>query len=173
MDIPLLVCSIPLHFHLINTKRQQGNTNLRHVHSIGVTMNMTVTSNGVQFDRLGIMYLGDVEVFRTSTAEPGGHEIRWTYVKEMDPYHSLWSQPQKLIFDLGNLIDEKYTGAFNITLTATYFSEPGAGPYANLILPISKRLSDDNKGSAFSVPGEDAIVSQTLPRNVRRAVVSL
>ena len=136
-------------------------------------MNMTVTSNGVQFDRLGIIYLGDIEVFRTSTAEPGGHEIRWTYVKEMDQYHILWSQPQKLIFDLGNLIDEKYTGAFNITLTATFFSEPSAGPYADLILPISKRLSDDNKGSAFSVPGEDAIVSQTLPRNVRRAVVSL
>ena len=136
-------------------------------------MNMTVTSNGVQFDRLGIMYLGDVEVYRTSTAEPGGHEIRWTYVKEMDQYHTLWSQPQKLIFDLGNLIDEKYTGAFNVTLTATFFSEPNAGPYADLILPISKRLSDDNKGSAFSVPGEDAIVSHTLPRNVRRAVVSL
>lgn len=30
-----------------------------------VTMNLTVTSIGRQFDRLGIMYLGDIEVFRT------------------------------------------------------------------------------------------------------------
>ena len=30
-----------------------------------VTMNLSVSSSGRQFDRLGIMYLGDVEVFRT------------------------------------------------------------------------------------------------------------
>ena len=29
-----------------------------------VTMNLTVSSKGRQFDRLGIMYLGDIEVFR-------------------------------------------------------------------------------------------------------------
>lgn len=29
-----------------------------------VTMNLTVSSKGRQFDRLGIMYMGDVEVFR-------------------------------------------------------------------------------------------------------------
>lgn len=30
-----------------------------------VTMNFTVTSQGRQFDRLGLMYLGDIEVFRS------------------------------------------------------------------------------------------------------------
>ncbi|KIL55078.1 hypothetical protein M378DRAFT_18265, partial [Amanita muscaria Koide BX008] len=35
-----------------------------------VKINFTVTSKGRQFDRLALMYLGDVEVFRTSTAEP-------------------------------------------------------------------------------------------------------
>ena len=138
-----------------------------------VTMNLTITTNGVQFDRLGIMYLGDIEVFRTSTAEPGGEEIAWTYVKEMDHYYSLWKDPQKIIFDIGNLIDEKYTGAFNTTLTATFFTVPGSGPYADIILPISSRSSDAGKGSAFQLPGEPASVNHTLPRNLQRAVVSI
>lgn len=46
-----------------------------------VTWNLTVTSAGRQFDRLGIVYLGDIEVFRTSTAEPTANGIEWTYFK--------------------------------------------------------------------------------------------
>jgi hypothetical protein len=46
-----------------------------------VTWNLTVTSAGRQYDRLGIVYLGDIEVFRTSTAEPTTNGIEWTYVK--------------------------------------------------------------------------------------------
>jgi len=45
-----------------------------------VTMNFTVTSKGRQFDRLGLMYLGDIEVFRTSTAEPTANGIVWYVV---------------------------------------------------------------------------------------------
>ena len=47
-----------------------------------VTWNLTVVSAGRQFDRLGIVYFGNIELFRTSTAEPtknGG--IRWVYLK--------------------------------------------------------------------------------------------
>lgn len=46
-----------------------------------VSWNLTVISAGRQFDRLGIVYLGDIEVFRTSTAEPTKDGIRWTYLK--------------------------------------------------------------------------------------------
>jgi hypothetical protein len=52
-----------------------------------VTWNLTVVSAGRQFDRLGIVYLGDIEVFRTSTAEPTANGIRWTYLKVSCPKH--------------------------------------------------------------------------------------
>lgn len=44
-----------------------------------------------------------------------------------------------------------------------------------MILPISAALSSENMGSAFYIPsaGENASISQTLPQNVERAVVSL
>ncbi len=136
-------------------------------------MNFTVTSKGRQFDRLGLMYLGDIEVFRTSTAEPTANGIVWTYVKEMEQYNALWSKNQKIIFDLGNLIDSTYTGPFNTTLTATFFTVPDSKATADTILPISAEQSSANMGSAFSVPGQNASVSYTLPQNVERAVISL
>jgi hypothetical protein len=46
-----------------------------------VTWNLTVVSAGRQFDRLGIVYFGNIEVFRTSTAEPTTNGIIWTYLK--------------------------------------------------------------------------------------------
>ena len=138
-----------------------------------VTMNFTVTSKGRQFDRLGLMYLGDVEVFRTSTAEPTTNGIVWTYVKEMEQYNALWATDQKIIFDLGNLVNDIYTGPFFTTLTATFFTVPDSRPTANTILPISTKQSGANKGSAFTVPGQNALVPYTIPQNVERAVISL
>src|ERR1700758_1574812 len=51
-----------------------------------VRINLTVTSRGRQYDRLGLMFLGDTEVFRTSTAEPTINGIIWTYIKDMSQY---------------------------------------------------------------------------------------
>jgi hypothetical protein len=140
-------------------------------------MNFTVTSQGRQFDRLALMYLGDTEVWRTSTAEPVQPPgIRWTYQKDMTEYMSLWKTPQKLIFDLGNLIDDKYTGPFNTTLTATFFTaedQSGVAPPSDLIIPISKRQAAANAVSQFTLPADDATNTIGFPRNARRAVFSV
>ncbi|KAL9581101.1 MAG: hypothetical protein Q9212_004099 [Teloschistes hypoglaucus] len=138
-----------------------------------VTMNLTVTSKGRQFDRLGLMYLGDIEVFRTSTAEPTINGIIWTYLKEMEQYEALWKTDQKIIFDLGNLIDDTYTGIFSTTLTATFFTAPNPRSTADQILPISAEGSGRNAPSAFSLPSDTALVNHRIPQNVERAVVSL
>lgn len=119
------------------------------------------------------MYLGDIEVFRTSTAEPTANGIVWTYIKEMEQYNALWAKEQKIIFDLGNLIDSTYTGPFDTTLTAAFFTVPDSEATADAILPISAEQSSANQGSGFSVPGQNASVSYTLPQNVERAVISL
>lgn len=138
-----------------------------------VIMNFTVTSKGRQFDRLGLMYLGDIEVFRTSTAEPTSNGIIWTYIKEMDQYETLWKTEQKIIFDLGNLIDSTYTAPFNTLLTATFFAVQNTKPAADQILPISARRSADNGPSAFSLPSNNASVAYRIPQNTERAVVTL
>ncbi|KAI9840999.1 MAG: hypothetical protein M1837_001074 [Sclerophora amabilis] len=138
-----------------------------------VTINLTVTSQGRQFDRLGLVYLGDVEVFRTSTAEPTSSGIHWTYIKDMSNYLTLFKSPQKVIFDLGNLIDGTYTAPFNITLTATFLNDVNAVIAADVIVPISARRSATNKPSAFTIPADNATDIVSFPRNIRRAVFTI
>ena len=119
------------------------------------------------------MYLGDIEVWRTSTAEPTSYGIVFTYAKEMQHYNALWKESQKLIFDLGNIVDDTYTGILNTTLTATFFTVPDSPPTADSILPISKQASASDASSVFQIPTDNATVSHTLPTNLDRAVVSL
>ncbi|EFX04402.1 asparagine amidase a [Grosmannia clavigera kw1407] len=142
-----------------------------------VVMNFTVTSEGRQFDRLALMYLNDTEVWRTSTAEPvAAPGIQWVYNKDMTEYLSLWRSPQKIIFDLGNIVNDKYTGSFNTTLTATFFMSDvdtgGASP-SDLIIPISARKSASNEPSLFSLPSDNATNTVSFPRNANRAVFSV
>lgn len=143
-----------------------------------VVMNFTVVSEGRQYDRLALMYLGDTEIWRTSTAEPViPPGIRWEYLKDMTEYLSLWQQPQKIIFDLGNLVNDKYTGIFNTTLTATFFHsdvQTNTAPPSDLIIPISARQSANNGVSQFTVPAQNATNTiSNFPRNARRAVFSV
>lgn len=118
------------------------------------------------------MYLGDTEVFRTSTAEPTAAGIVWSYIKDMSPYNALWNEPQKLIFDLGNQITDIYNGSFTATLTAT-FSHSGNVKTADVIMPISGQKSDSNSPSAFTVPSDNTTVQYKIPSSASRAVVSI
>lgn len=136
-------------------------------------MNLTVTSKGRQFDRLAIMYINDTEVYRTSTAEPTRDGIRWEYHKDMTAFMSLWNSPQKIIFDLGNLINDIYTGAFNATLIATFSVVEDSIESASAIIPISARRSADNAPSLFMLPGDRARNTVQLPRNIKRAIFSI
>ncbi|KAH3904981.1 hypothetical protein HBI56_218300 [Parastagonospora nodorum] len=138
-----------------------------------VAIEFTVTSAGRQFDRLALMYLDDIEVWRTSTAEPTSSGIIWTYTKDMSAYSVLFRSPHKLIFDLGNLIDDTYTGSWNTTLTATFFTADDTTKPADIILPVSARRSAANQPSAFVVPDTKAINTLELPKNTEKAVFTI
>ncbi|TGO49482.1 hypothetical protein BOTNAR_0430g00070 [Botryotinia narcissicola] len=138
-----------------------------------VVMNFTVTSSGRQFDRLEIMYFGDSEVWRTSTAEPTTAGIRWEYLKDMTEYLYFWNSPQTHIFDLGNLIDSTYTRYYDTTLTTTFFTSQETVEPADLILPISARHGAEDAVSVFTLPGDNATNTISFPQNANRAVFSI
>ncbi|KAI0407020.1 peptide N-acetyl-beta-D-glucosaminyl asparaginase amidase A-domain-containing protein [Xylaria palmicola] len=142
--------------------------------------NLSVVSRGRQYDRLATLWLGDVEVWRTSTAMPTRMGIHWSFQKDMTIWDTLLRSkgPLKIIFELNNIIDgDRYTGLFNVTLEALYFDdvyEEKGGLYpAEYIYPISTRSSSSNTTSLFSLPADSGSVSLLLPRNARTAVVSL
>lgn len=136
-------------------------------------LNFTVTSKGRQFDRLALMYLNDTEVFRTSTAEPTLNGIVWTYSKDMSALMPLFKEPQKVIFSLDNNVDDTYTGSYNATLSATYFSEDDVPAPADMIMPVSARNSSQDAPSAFRVPMDTALNNLTFPRNVKKAIFTM
>ncbi|KAH7355602.1 peptide N-acetyl-beta-D-glucosaminyl asparaginase amidase A-domain-containing protein [Pyrenochaeta sp. MPI-SDFR-AT-0127] len=138
-----------------------------------VIFNLTVTSAGRQFDRLALMFFDDIEIFRTSTAEPTQYGIMWTYVKDMSSYLSLFQRPQKIIFDLGNLVDNTYTGSWNTTLTATFLTAEETIVPADRIFPISAGKSADNLPSSFAIPETRALNSILLPQHAKKAVFSI
>ncbi|KAJ4994283.1 peptide-n4-(n-acetyl-beta-glucosaminyl)asparagine amidase a [Stagonosporopsis vannaccii] len=138
-----------------------------------VIFNFTVTSQGRQFDRLALMFLDDIEIFRTSTAEPTQNGIVWSYVKDMSSYLAVFKQPRKMIFDLGNLVDDTYTGAWNTILTATFFTAENLLDSADIIVPVSARRSPANAPSHFTVPESRAVSALTIPQNARKAVFSI
>lgn len=119
------------------------------------------------------MYFGDTEIFRTSTAEPTQYGIIWTYVKDMSNYLALFTSPQKIIFDLGNIVDDTYTGFWNTTLTATFFTAEDSLEPADLILAISAHRSANGESSAFNVPESKAINDLVVPPNAKKAVFSI
>ncbi|KAI1189295.1 peptide N-acetyl-beta-D-glucosaminyl asparaginase amidase A-domain-containing protein [Nemania serpens] len=140
--------------------------------------NLSVVSKGRQYDRLATLWIGDVEVWRTSTAMPTQTGIHWSFQKDMTIWDTLLRRkdPQKIIFELNNVIDgDRYTGLFNATLEALYFHdvyEGGLHP-AEHIYAISTQSSASNTTSLFSLPEDSGAVNLTLPRNAKTAVVSI
>ncbi|KAI0518493.1 peptide N-acetyl-beta-D-glucosaminyl asparaginase amidase A-domain-containing protein [Xylaria bambusicola] len=141
--------------------------------------NLSVVSRGRQYDRLATLWLGDVEVWRTSTAMPTQTGIHWSFQKDMTIWNTLLrsQDPIKIIFELNNIIDgDRYTGLFNATLEALYFDDvyDGQGLHpAEHIYAISTRSSSSNMTSLFSLPEDSGAVNLTFPRNAKTAVVSI
>ncbi|KAL1660310.1 peptide N-acetyl-beta-D-glucosaminyl asparaginase amidase A-domain-containing protein [Schizophyllum commune] len=119
-----------------------------------VSLNLTVTSNGTQYDRLGIFTFQNVEIWRTSTPEPTrGDGIIWTYIKDVTQYIPLFAKFGSLIFQLDNIIQDNLDGVYSTTVTATYYAgtdEYPAAKQADTILPISTGANDT--GNDASVP---------------------
>jgi len=88
-----------------------------------VIFNLTTTSIGKQYDRLGRLYLNDVEIWRTSTAEPTKVGIIWTVTRDVSKYIPLLSSGGSLRLDIGNIVDKSLnlTGSFEVTLSAKFY----------------------------------------------------
>ncbi|KAF7363451.1 Peptide-N4-(N-acetyl-beta-glucosaminyl)asparagine amidase A [Mycena sanguinolenta] len=130
-----------------------------------VTLNFTVTSNGTQFDRLGIFTFQNVEIWRTSTPEPSAAGIIWTYIKDVTRFIPLFAKPGTFILQLDNLIETGLNGIYSTTLHATFYASSPAHPpakQANTIIPLSTLANDT--GNDASVPPSFSI-NVTVPQN--------
>ncbi|MBT2439140.1 peptide-N4-asparagine amidase A [Streptomyces sp. ISL-36] len=80
---------------------------------------------GRQYDRLGYLTVGGVEIFRTSTPQPSPDGIRWSVEKDVTRYRDTLSRPQPVEMLIGNVVNETYTGVFDVRVTLTFFTARG------------------------------------------------
>ncbi|MBT2449228.1 peptide-N4-asparagine amidase A [Streptomyces sp. ISL-43] len=117
---------------------------------------------GRQFDRLGNLSLGGVEIFRTSTPEPSPDGIAWSVEKDVTHYRDTLSRPQPVEMLIGNVVNDTYTGVIDVKVTLTFYAAegrpgsggPGSGRTPDSVLPLTSP-------------------AVTLPRNTERLLAEI
>ncbi|WP_030604288.1 peptide-N4-asparagine amidase [Streptomyces fulvoviolaceus] len=77
---------------------------------------------GRQFDRLGYLHIGGVEVFRTSTPQPSPDGIEWSVEKDVTRYSDTLRESQDVEMLIGNVVDDTYTGILDVKVTLTFYA---------------------------------------------------
>ncbi|MCX4745531.1 hypothetical protein OG455_08345 [Kitasatospora sp. NBC_01287] len=129
---------------------------------------------GRQYDRLAGVWIGGAEVLRTSTPEPDPSGISWHVDQDLSGFIPLLRTPQPVVVDLGNLVNDTYTGVFHMTMTVTYYQADRHNPpaaTADQVLPVSQ--STTAPGWWTLTKGQSATSTLTFPRNLTGAHLQL
>ncbi|MFB7927695.1 peptide-N4-asparagine amidase [Streptomyces sp. NPDC056039] len=110
---------------------------------------------GRQYDRLGYLHVGGVEIFRTSTPQPSPDGIEWSVEKDVTRYGDTFRGRQDVEMLIGNVVDDTYTGVLDVKVTLTFYEGRPDGKSPDRVLTL-----DD----------ESAL---TTPRNSERIVAEV
>ncbi|MGC0342844.1 peptide-N4-asparagine amidase [Streptomyces sp. SLBN-8D4] len=100
-----------------------------------VVLRMDGKVKGRQFDRLGYLHLGGVEIFRTSTPEPSPDGIEWSVEKDVTRYSDTFRARHDVEMLIGNVVDDTYTGIIDVKVTLTFYEGRGA-PVPDRVLTL-------------------------------------
>ncbi|MFI1675919.1 peptide-N4-asparagine amidase [Streptomyces sp. NPDC020607] len=128
---------------------------------------------GRQYDRLGYLRIGGVEVLRTSTPEPSVDGITWSVEKDVTRYRETLSRDQQVEMLIGNVVNDTYTGIIDVKATLTFY-EPGMAAKAVRAAQAPDRVIPlgDARGSS-SASGSSDGATLTTPRNSERIVAEV
>jgi Peptide N-acetyl-beta-D-glucosaminyl asparaginase amidase A len=129
---------------------------------------------GVQFDRTAEVFLGDVDIYFGTTAEPlQGVTDMWHVERDLTDYTALFKSPQTGFASLGNLIEPGLNsiifGTFTLEFYPADFVDP-APRSADAVLPIP-----DNSNGTFAIDSGSPELTQTftLPTNIEGAYLDV
>src|SRR6266403_3627064 len=128
---------------------------------------------GRQFDRTATLWIGGVNVYFGTTAEPSRTVARaWHIERDLTGYGALLRAPSQGRAELGNLVNGTYTSSLWGTAQIAFY--PGSkdaddsGPaIADLVLPLSASATGGTV--ALFDPAAELSATFQLPRNVERA----
>ncbi|MFJ4788506.1 peptide-N4-asparagine amidase [Streptomyces sp. NPDC088794] len=115
---------------------------------------------GRQYDRLGYVHVGGVEVLRTSTPEPSPDGITWSVEKDVTRYSDTFRRAQDVEMLIGNVVDDTYTGVLDVKVTLTFYTGRPA------VTPDRTRTPD----KVLTLADGDTL---TTPRNSERILAEV
>ncbi|MFC5144426.1 peptide-N4-asparagine amidase [Streptomyces aureoversilis] len=121
---------------------------------------------GRQYDRLGYLQVGGVEILRTSTPEPSPEGITWHVEKDVTRYSAAFRDKQPVEMLIGNLVNETYTGVIKVKATLTFYAAEGRAGAAHT--PDKVLTLDGAHTTGTSYEG-----LLTTPRNSERIVAEV
>ena len=131
-----------------------------------VVLRLDGAVKGRQYDRIGSVSVGGVTIFRTSSPEPSREGIQWRVEKDVSAYAPLFAQAQEVEMFLGNVVNETYTGVFDVRLSLLFFRADARHPAAStadLVLPLDGLHED----------GADTVGRITIPANSERLLAEV
>jgi hypothetical protein len=103
-----------------------------------VVLRMDGKVKGRQYDRLGYLHIGGVEVFRTSTPQPSPDGIEWSVEKDVTRYSDTLRAGRDVEMLIGNVVDDTYTGIIDVRVTLTFYAgRPAAEQTPDRVLPLT------------------------------------
>ncbi|QNP76055.1 peptide-N4-asparagine amidase A [Streptomyces roseirectus] len=121
---------------------------------------------GRQYDRLGSLHVGGVEIYRTSTPQPSPDGIEWSVEKDVTRYTDTLRRAQDVEMLIGNVVDETYTGVLDVKVTLTFHKAPA-----------SHKSPETQGTSRTSVPDKVLTLTPdhtlTTPRNSERILAEV
>ncbi|MGA5166790.1 MULTISPECIES: peptide-N4-asparagine amidase [Streptomyces] len=104
-----------------------------------VVLRLDGSVKGRQYDRLGHVSVGGVEVFRTSTPQPSPDGITWSVEKDITRYSDVLRRPGPVEMLIGNVVDDTHTGVLDVRVTLTFHAGRPAPSSAvpDRVLPLT------------------------------------
>ncbi|XP_021769483.1 peptide-N4-(N-acetyl-beta-glucosaminyl)asparagine amidase A [Chenopodium quinoa] len=166
-----------------------------------VVLQLSGEVSGDQYDRIAGVWLSGVEILRTSTPEPSENGTFWNVDKDVTRYSSVLEQSNvSLSMMLENLVNDEFTGIYNISLTMLFYKDDvvaeiksrklgfgsgvrvglesgvlGSGVYdepADLVIPVGE---EGDQGYWFRIENESepGFKRVAIPMNSKRIVLEL
>ena len=130
---------------------------------------------GRQFDRTANIWIGGTNVYFGTTQEPSRTvSPTWHVERDLTDYSVLFTTPQPGEVDLGNLVNDTFTGIISGSASLQFYPlahHQAAPRTADVVLPLADRPT----GGTATLPSTDSLLARTfnLPANVERAVLDV
>lgn len=130
---------------------------------------------GRQFDRTASIWLGGVNLYFGTTAEPSRAVApTWHIESDLTDYSPLFQAPQAGMVQLDNLVNETFTGILSGAAELRFYPVPRRGDpprTADAVLPLSNSATGGTV--ALDTPASRLARTFALPTNIERAVLDV